>query len=369
MTDFQWQQHHLEWFVKIFSGTTKELSSGDIEKRYTPKKGEPKKGKSKNGEKTITVQDFRNLMRAVVTQKLARVTASHVRGKGYRIKMVNEQYPYSQNFFFVERLRDLMPNREMLLEAYIPSSEIEWDRKAEDLLTLCQYEGRRYSFAFQIFNEYGGDFDSLFDYLEESFKVWVESEGLYISLLLGDAERELFTLKINFFVQLYRAFEIGNDELVKDCVDNSIYRFEVNEFLFVDVFFACVRSDLIRNFLWFLEKPETKLRARTYYDHMIELLKEYRAMVEERSVKDKESHQKPINKKMKLLMGDYKPSSEAWYRFEHENGRHWRELLAMSDRPELKNALARVEKAFQELEAFKVGLLRPRKNLGNASVD
>jgi hypothetical protein len=92
-------------------------------------------------------------------------------------------------------------------------------------------------------------------------------------------------------------------------------------------------------------------------------------MVNERSVKAKVCRQNHINEKMKLLRGDYEPSSEAWYRFERENGRHWRELLAMSDRPELKNALARVEGAFQELEAFKVGLFRPRKNLGNASVD
>jgi hypothetical protein len=202
MTDFQWQHHHLEWFVKTFSGTTKELSSGDIEKRYTPKRGEPKKGKSKNGEKTITVQDFRNLMRAVVTQKLARVTTSHVRAKGYRIRMVTEEYPYHQNIFDENALYEYMPGKELLLSAYILSQEIEWNQKAENLWTLCQAEGRRYSLALKVINNHGGDFDLIFDYLE-SFKLHQESKYLYARLLLEDAERELFTLQINFFVQLY----------------------------------------------------------------------------------------------------------------------------------------------------------------------
>jgi hypothetical protein len=39
MANFQWNESHIEWCLKKFKARTKELSAGDIEKQYTPKKG------------------------------------------------------------------------------------------------------------------------------------------------------------------------------------------------------------------------------------------------------------------------------------------------------------------------------------------
>jgi hypothetical protein len=85
MSVFGWEQGHVEWFFETFGSETKEIAGGDVEKRYTPKKkkGEPNKGRSKNGEDTISMQDFRHLMRMMVSRRLARVVKGHVRSSPY----------------------------------------------------------------------------------------------------------------------------------------------------------------------------------------------------------------------------------------------------------------------------------------------
>ncbi len=369
MTDFQWQPHHVEWFVETFGKKKGDLSSGDIEKRYTPKKGEPRKGKSKNGEQRITPQDFRNLMRLVVKGKFARVTQSHVRGKGYRVRMVSEDYPYVQKVFkewaysTVDELIFLnpMPDREMLLSAYIPDANIEWVDKIDDLWRMTFNRGLNYLMAFQACHKDGGDLDAIFDYLERA-QLNIEATGGYAEAPMEDGKRELFTLEIHFRATLYRAFEIGNQELLDDAAAHA-FQPHCPETHFADVFFASLRSDLIRDFLWSLEcseQPIKKLASRTYYDHALLLLAEYRAKTKAESIDAKEWHQDAIEEKLKFLMGGYKPSAEAWYRFDNEEGKRWRGILAMSDRPEVKAALAEVESAFQAREAFMILLYRRR---------
>jgi hypothetical protein len=358
MTDFKWLQCHTEWFLKKFRSRTDELKSSDISRMYTPKKGEPRKGRPENGEKTITEQDFRNLMRLMVSSKHARVTQGHVRSKCYRIKIVNEEYPYIQNLLVNEIPQDLMPDKEMLLKEYIPCIKINWDQKAQDLWALCYMTGKRYSLCFNLYNNSGGDFDLLFDYLQD-FSRKFKGEGFNALPMLEDEERELFTLEMNFFVMLYRAFEVGNKVLLDDFVTHG-YKSEDTERHFVRVFFSCLRSDLVREFLWALERPARKISDRTYYNNVIKVQSSYRAMINSESIEVKDFCQEEINNEMKPLLEGYKPSVEACWYFDNEEGRKWREILAKSDRPDLKRALAAVEEAFQKRDGFKCSLFRSR---------
>jgi hypothetical protein len=348
MTGFEWQQHHIDWFSRTFGTNEEELSGRCIQRRYTKKRSEP----------IIKPQDFRNLMRKMVASKLARVTRSHVRSTCYRIKIVNEEYPYIQNLLVNEIPQDLMPDKEMLLKEYTPCIEINWDQKAQDLWTLCYMTGKRYSHCFNLYNNSGGDFDLLFDYLQD-FSREFKGEDFIALPMLEDEERELFTLKMNFFVLLYRSFEVGNEVLLDDFLAHG-YESEDTERHFVRVFFSCLRADLIREFLWAFERPARKISDRTYYNNVINVQSFYRAMINSESIEEKDCHQKEINEEMKPLMEGYKPSVEACWYFDNEEGRKWREILAKSDRPDLKRALSAVEEAFQKREGFKPSLFRSR---------
>jgi hypothetical protein len=370
MSPFKWEQRHVEWFFETFGGETKELTSGIVEKRYTPKKGEPNKGKPKNGEPTISMQDFRHLMRIMVLLRLARVVKGHVRSNHYRLKMVNDNYPFIQNVFGEEIFCIPKPDKEELLSMEYPTLKKDWDEKMQTAWASAIQQGQLHLCGFKLFNDYGSDFDRLFDELQ-GYSEELKARKLFLEQLLDDDKRELFALEIHFFVLLHEAFRIGNEELlpyVKLYGDD--YQPEDPDRFFVDVFETCLRDNFLGDFLLRIELP--KLNAdRTIYDDSRKVLESCRKLTEASTSDEKRYYWDNIREDMFIVTNGYVPSEEAQRQFNSGDGKSWRKLLAKSDRPELIEALAKAEEAYQEREAFKVQMLRPqgKKNLGNASVD
>jgi hypothetical protein len=369
MSVFGWQQQHVDWFLKTFGSETKELTSGIVEKRYTPKGEEPDKGRSKNGEPTISMQDFRHLMRIMVRLRRARVVKGHVRSKHYRIRMVNADYPFIQNVFGQEIFCIPKPDKEELLSMEYPTLKKDWDEKMQTAWSSAFQQVQLHLCGFKLFNDYGGDFDILFDELQ-SYSERLKARKLFMEQLLDDNKRELFALEIHFFVLLHEAFRIGNEELlpyVKLFGDD--YQPEDPDRFFVDVFETCLRDNFLGDFLLRIELP--KLNAdRTTYDNSRKVLESCRELAKASEPDDKRHYRNIIREDMLIVTNGYVPSEEAQCQFNHGDGKSWRKLLAKSDRPELIEALVKVEEAYLAREAFKVRMLRPRvKNLGNASVD
>jgi hypothetical protein len=364
MSDFQWQKHHLEWFLKTFKNETREISRGDVEKRYRPKKGEPKKGKSKNGERTITPRDFGDLMRQMVRSHHARVTWSHSGSERYRIKMVSEDYPYSQEYFDREIfenpfMQNPIPEKEELLKNYLPNAKIDWNDKIQGIWLAAYVDGRKYLASFDIYNYFGGDFDLVF------------STCAYygIDMDLTSDDKELFILQSNLFIRLYEVFKLGNEELVAEYNKQTDSELLYTATYYNSVFISSFQSDIIKWFLLAVERPTRKISDRTYYDNAVQVLQSYKERESTQDRDSRKSHQRNINDFMKPLLGRFSPSDEALYYCSNEDGKNWRRILAQSDRPELKDALYRAEEAYRELEKFKVRCYRPRcKNVGNVSV-
>lgn len=84
MSDFEWNDTHVEWFTRRFGSREREINASDISNKYTRKKGEPK----------FTAQDYRNLMQKIVQNRLARATRGYVTSKSYSVRMVSSDYPY-----------------------------------------------------------------------------------------------------------------------------------------------------------------------------------------------------------------------------------------------------------------------------------
>jgi hypothetical protein len=370
MSVFGWQQQHVDWFLKTFGRETKELTGRDVEKRYAPKKGEPKKGKSQNGEDTISMQDFRHLMRIMVRLRRARVVKGHVRSKHYRIRMVDADYPFIQNVFGEEIFCIPKPDKEELLSMEYPTLKRDWDEKVQTAWASAIQQSQLHLCGFKLINDYGGDFDLLFDELQ-GYSEELKAIKLFMEQLLGDNDRELFALEIHFFVLLHEAFRIGNEELlpyVKLYGDD--YQPEDPDRFFVDVFETCLRDNFFGDFLQRIELP--KLNAdRTIYDNSLKVLESCRKLTEASTSDEKRYYRDNIREDMLIVTNGYVPSEEAQRQFNHGDGKGWRELLAKSDRPELIEALAKAKEAYQVRETFKVRMLRPQgnKNLGNASVN
>ena len=210
MTNFQWQEQHLEWFLRTFKGEIEELAARDITARYRPRRGEPRKGRSKKGEQTIDAQDFRNLMRLMVLNKYARVTNSYQESRNYKIRMVSDDYPFIQEAFDRELfnhpfIKKPLPGVEEVKNTYLTSVEGRGDASFDEAYKRSNTLGSLYVEAFRIHNYEGGDFDLILHLLDEP--PMQPSD-------IAD-QRELFILHVRFFIAVYKAFKIGLPELQK----------------------------------------------------------------------------------------------------------------------------------------------------------
>jgi hypothetical protein len=318
MTDFRWEEHHIDWFLKKFKDDGRELSARDVGKKYRPKKGELTKN-----EQTIDSQDFRNLMRLIVMNEYARVTKGSFKDSWYRIRMVSAGYPYIQELFDSEIFSNQfmcepLPKPDVLMEIYLPSLKV-WSELHQAAWVKSFNVGVLYVDAFHMYNYLGGDFDNIFlSFLDEDLD-----------------EKRLFTLEVVHYVALYKAFKIGISELRADCQTNSKYRVpdDHNSF-FISVF----RSFVIKGFLLKLETKDVKFSHRYMSDIFNPILKFYTA-----GQRIPPALFTPIHK-------IFKPSDELFYRCGAAS--QWLEVLRRSNNPEIKKAVQEVKVAFLDIANY-----------------
>jgi hypothetical protein len=310
--------------------------------------------------------DFGALMRQMVRLHLARVTQSHSNSDRYRIKMVSDDYPYVQEFFDKEIfenpfMKNPIPGKEELMKNYLPGVKIDWDDMVQGVWIGVVIDGWKYLASFDIYNYLGGDFDLVFSTLAY-YGIHLDSTSF---------DKDHFILEVKFFIRLYEAFKVGNEELVTDFMQEGFDSLHL-EAHYIRAFIDSFRSEMIRVFIVKVERFQQapkKLAERTYYDNALQVLKYYREIVIAQDEDSRKHLQKNISDFMKPLMGGYSPSDEAWYYCSIGHGKSWLSVLSRSDRADVKEALFLVEQAYQEMEKFKVRQYRPRgKNVGNASV-
>jgi hypothetical protein len=318
MADFEWKEFHLEWFLEKFKDDVREISAREIEKKYRPRKGKPI-----GNEQTIDSQDFRNLMRLMVMNEYARVTRGCFSDNGYKIRMVSDGYPYTQELFDSEIFSnqfmcEILPEPTVLMKIYLPSLKV-WSEIHQAAWVKSVNVGVLYVDAFHMYNYLGGDFDNIF--------LSIPDEGL--------DEKRLFTLEVMHYIALYKAFKIGISELIADCRANSKYRLpdDHNSF-FISVF----RSFIIKNFLLVLETKDVKFSHRYMSDIFNPILKTYAAG--QRIPLDLFT---PIDK-------IFKPSDELFYRYGAAS--RWLEVLGKSDNPDVQKAVREVKTAFLDIAHY-----------------
>jgi hypothetical protein len=352
MSDFQWGDSHIEWFSRTFANRRTELSRRDVEKLYKPRKGEPRKGKSKGGEKTITPQDFGNLMRLMVVNGKARATYSYSGSSKYRIRMVSEDYSYFSDLFDQEIFSYLLGNSPMpapddLTDIYAPNANIDWDNYSIAIWKLYYWRGIAHSFAFEAYNYRGGDFDFVFDRIAELTPFVFDNEE----------SKEIFIFDTGIFIAMYKALKVGKDELMDEAIRNPPQTIARNdpackyELDFTPshqgnynvLFTGDFRSDLILDFLAEIDRRAwtQRVSGETFY-------KAHRKLI--RLV---ETNQPIPSSLMKTLKGgEY--SEETKYRISRAAGATSTTVLRKSQKPEILKAINEIEQAISNKENFKL---------------
>jgi hypothetical protein len=169
----EWTDEHINWAVEIFKNKTNELSAGDIQKKIYLRKGEP----------YIHVQDFRNLMRLMVKNKRARVTNGFCQSKGYKIRMVSDEYPYVQEVFNISVFDTI--------EWVFTNQCKDWEPSEREKFVKKM---RLYMIGFGVYTHMGGDFNYIFEVVSE------EPEKLTVY----PDDRTSFILYVLYFVSIYR---------------------------------------------------------------------------------------------------------------------------------------------------------------------
>ncbi len=355
MADFHWDDSHVEWFLEAFSNNTKEISGRDVEKRYRPKKGEPKKGRPIDKEATITTEDFRSLMRLMVEKGNARAVCSYSNSSKYRIRMVSEKYPYTSDLFDEDIfshpfLIEPMPEPIDLYSLYgVPPTHVEWDSENLAQWGLVAIEGFAYRLAFMAYNNKGGDFDLVFDFIENTLSPYI----------FNDKEsKELFILNAGIFIAMYRLYKAGKIELLDHAINNPAQTIGRNDppcgYIrnyspesignYKNIFIDDFRSNLIKDFLVSVDRrnwPERSVSDETYY-------KSFRLHI--RSV---EQNKPTPTKVMKVLKtGDYSDETKYW--ISRAIGRNMVPILRKSQKTEIVKAIAELDKAINDRENFKL---------------
>jgi hypothetical protein len=267
MSDFQWKESHIEWCFETFRYREKELSAGDIEKRYRPKNGEPRKGKPKGDEQTICKQDFRNLMRLMVVNKFARVTCCHSKDINYRIRFVSNSYQYTQEIFdeiiFQQHAQGLIiPTFDMLINhvKHHPiglstnnliesTSEIVLRQAWESMMIV----GGKIIDTFYTLNYLGGDFDSILDDIErwDPYLAWDTKEYMYF--------KKDFIMEVGYLAALYKVCKIGSDYFIRSVGWIKTVEFDNSYLLFCKIF----TSSLMCKFFYVMDNDRIIVSNRT----------------------------------------------------------------------------------------------------------
>lgn len=349
MADFQWGELHINWVLEKFKDETKELAAGDIERQFRSsiKRGEPRKGKPKGGEQTIGTQDFRNLMRLMVINKLARVTRGSFKSKNYRIRLVSDEYPFTQDFFSKDLLfhhphmLEPMPDIEDVKSVWMPSLNT-WTESHQQAFETNKIRGYMYAEAFVAYNYLGGDFDNIFLQFPEFD---LESTDVADS-------KKIFILHVLFFISLYTAFTVGLPELQKWYKAIKDAPLSGNHDRFFTVAFSHI---LVQDIFKQVEKRDRKA-SRIYLSNTLnEILSYYKNGDSYGSVEI------PRNLFNRVDKG-FNPSEEVRHLI--SQGYAWFERCALrsSERSEVRKAVEDVDNAFLNILSFRQTRLNRCRN-------
>jgi hypothetical protein len=198
MTTFQWDRSHVDWFLKRFSSASMDIDARIVSQNYYRKKGESKPNS----------QDFNHLMRLIVQSKLARVSNGSVWSKGYKIRMVSETHPYTEELFDKEFFchplwESIVPKVDEVIGLNLETSGS--DIELEGWRTIAK--GLRASFY--SYNYHGSDYDLVMKKCD--------SRGGKHGI-----NRESFCLTVKEFVQYYRVLKLADVELAEFLKDGGV---------------------------------------------------------------------------------------------------------------------------------------------------
>jgi hypothetical protein len=100
MSNFQWDDSHISWFVNFFKDNESDITSRSFKREDIPMRGV----------RLVNKQDRRNLMEIVVGKGLAVRISGHPTGNKYAIRLFPKDVgnlPFSQEFLFDDRINDL----------------------------------------------------------------------------------------------------------------------------------------------------------------------------------------------------------------------------------------------------------------------
>jgi hypothetical protein len=306
----KWTDIHVCWVIDRFKHRQEEIASRDIQKAH---------GRQKKGEPDLNAQDFRNLMRLVVKNKLARVSngfsGSFHKVSSYRIRLVSEDNPYVKEqlldqMLFHLSLVNLPPKREefstnfsdIQVADWMQQHQIAWDREKYWWLQVCK--------AFHRYQYSGGDLEDL----PHCFDL--------------DA-KENFVLRVNQLICQYVAIKLGWEELKMcsykwDFPDGSFEEtiWSSPEHLFVDM----LQATSICRFLAYFSPEEKVVQGRTKADHCNKIIKSF-----------EDSEPIPIEN-VNLVTREYNKSQEAIH-CNFAGGSRFQNHLKNSKNPAIRKAV------------------------------
>jgi hypothetical protein len=245
MGTFQWNESHIDWFIKKFKGEQKELDARSVQRKYGW---------------GLSSQDFRQLMRLVVKSGYARVTNGCVSSKRYKIRMISEQNPYRIDLFDKELiehkgLNNIVPEFDELLYVFFPEME-EYNVYQEEAWDNHRLFVELIVEGFSIYNFRGGDYDI----------IWESDLCEYITP--SDNYKDLFFFIMNVLISEYIACKVIIPEVIdiaKRTTDDEIPEIDPN-----DVFINSISSVATLSILKHIEELTIpfppKISDRTYSD-------------------------------------------------------------------------------------------------------
>jgi hypothetical protein len=249
MSDFQWNDSHVEWFVRTFKDKPGDVNAGIVHSYYHRKKGELQPHN----------QDYRNLMRLVVKKEFARVTQGFFTSRRYAIRMVTGNYPYIQTVFDQELFLfmkpcDTVPNGDIWEKLFPDVSKDEWNGtlyRESGLFMVAKAEALRSAFLSQ--NYLGGE-------LSANLLVYLDNDKV------SGQNADYFQLEIENFILQYKALKAASPELAsllqKDNPPaNGLHYFEGfdSSFFFENVynyyFYKIIQANLVWDFWRHVGRP------------------------------------------------------------------------------------------------------------------
>ncbi len=335
MAIFQWDQFHLDWFISKFKDEI-YIEARTVQRKYRRKKGEMKP----------STQDFRNLMRLVVKNRLARVVKGCVSSKKYKIRMVSDSYPYTQNLFDEEILSypclaNLIVEINDFIEYSFPGLKLQNNDKIHQIRDEVVMQSKIYWSAFSAYNFFGGDFDMAFE------EVGISADEITIIPM------DYYSGQINSLILTYQALKLAAPELNKalnsttpELVKNlSMPRLNrVNEKYNI-FFILAIHSNICLQLLILMkdENQDYEKSYRTLYNKMKESLN----YLKEGAI-EALSHNR-----------SYQYQSLVY------NISFWRQLPAISSNVEVRKAVQECEQAF--IESGPLSLTYIEKNINRSS--